>query len=109
MLNSCVPSDVFPEHAPCLSTDLLNRHNHLHGIETVQAEIIVEVRLAVQLQGVSYCATCCCVYICTLEVSVTYSRVSQRPHMPSKRHYLVKVLQQIHYPALDLILCETGR
>lgn len=34
-------------------TNLLNCHNHLDGVETVKSEVVVEVRLAVQLNCVS--------------------------------------------------------
>jgi hypothetical protein len=30
-------------------TDLLNRHDHLHSIKTIETEIVVKVRLAVEL------------------------------------------------------------
>lgn len=41
--------------APALSnaTNLLNRHNDLYGVEAVKTEVVVEVRLAVELGYVS--------------------------------------------------------
>ncbi len=36
-------------HAQCHATNLLNRHNDLHGVEGVKTEVVVEVRLAVKL------------------------------------------------------------
>lgn len=37
------------------ATNLLNRHNDLYGVEAVETEIVVEVRLAVELVIVSFC------------------------------------------------------
>lgn len=66
-----VPSDLLPKHVSNSATNLLNGHNHLNGVETVEAKVVVEVRLAVQLHCVSYCVTCCCDPKRTLDVSVT--------------------------------------
>lgn len=37
------------------ATDLLNRHDDLYGVEAVKTEVVVEVRLAVELERVSLC------------------------------------------------------
>ena len=37
------------------ATHLLNRHNDLYGVEAVKTEVVVEVRLAVELVIVSFC------------------------------------------------------
>lgn len=34
-------------------TNLLNRHNDLYGVEAVKTEVVVEVRLGVELDSVS--------------------------------------------------------
>jgi len=36
-------------------TNLLNCHDHLYGIQTVETEVVVEVRFGVQLQNISLC------------------------------------------------------
>jgi hypothetical protein len=39
------------------ATNLLNRHNDLYGVEAVKTEVVVEVRLAVELVTVSFCCS----------------------------------------------------
>lgn len=47
-------------HAHPLSnaTDLLDRHDDLYGVERIKTEVVVEVRLAVELQNVSVRPDC---------------------------------------------------
>jgi hypothetical protein len=42
-------------HVTSAFTDLLNRHDHLYSVETVQTEIVVEVRFTVELCFVRPC------------------------------------------------------
>ena len=42
-------------YTPCIATDLLNCHNHLYRVETIETEIVVKVRFSVELQNVSIC------------------------------------------------------
>jgi hypothetical protein len=42
-------------HVTSAFTDLLNRHDYLHSVETVKTEVVVEVRFAVELSCVRLC------------------------------------------------------
>lgn len=55
MLNSCLSVSLVSRTCRVL-TDLLNGHHYLHGIKTVQAEIVVEVRFAVELECFRHCS-----------------------------------------------------
>lgn len=71
MLNSCGNVRSDSGAYAIFFTNLLNRHHNLHGVETVQTEIIVEVCLGVQLNCVSIHAINLPISSCTFEVSVT--------------------------------------
>jgi hypothetical protein len=40
-------------HGLCNKTDLLNSHDNLYGVETVQSEVVVEMGLGVELSRTS--------------------------------------------------------
>jgi hypothetical protein len=40
-------------HCSCSETNLLNSHDNLYGVETVQSEVVVEVGLGVELSRAS--------------------------------------------------------
>lgn len=44
---------ALPRACASNATNLLNRHNDLYGVEAVKTEVVVEVRLAVELDCVS--------------------------------------------------------
>lgn len=48
---------------PSNATNLLNRHDNLYGVEGVKTEVVVEVRLAVELQNVSLRSAMSCISI----------------------------------------------
>lgn len=53
-LNAKLLFSVRPvSNVPFAMTDLLNRHNHFHSVEAVEAEVVVEVRLAIELVYIS--------------------------------------------------------
>jgi hypothetical protein len=50
---------IYLPYIASVVTDLLDRHNHLYGIQTVETEIVVKVRLGVKLYNVSMPSTKC--------------------------------------------------
>lgn len=77
MLNSCDDMSRMSVSSVFWQTNLLNGHDHLYGIKTVQTEIVCKVRLGGELSNVSHGRVwSCAVLLHTLEASLTCESVS---------------------------------
>ena len=92
-----------------MRTNLLNSHDYLYCIETIETKIVVEVRFGVELANDKYgMHQVIDEVLHTFEVSWTCFQISSCSTILELHPYLVEVLKEIHYPASDLVLRKTG-
>jgi hypothetical protein len=110
MLNSWSSVRERVPHGPNVATNLFNSHNHLYRIETVETKIVVEVRFGVELSV--YVSTHFLnsheAFVIPLKYPGPATGLANSSDFVAPHPHLVKVLQQVHYPASNLILRQTS-
>lgn len=124
MLNSCRESVSCYYSSPSHRKNayLLNGHHDLNNIEAVQAQVVCEVGSSVNLS-----IPCQTIRISSKHLALNYLSSERKTNLagignlfapkilvfllyPSRKSctHLIKVLQQVHYTALNLLLGETS-